>query len=314
MIISEDNLQQEQYLKSLFKIFYEKKYLFISIIISFLLLGLTTSYFFPNQYKSEAVLSAQINKLNPSTNAPNISGGLSSLGIDIGSVGSSGNDEIDRALAISKSKSLLKNLIEKYDDILPSLMASKKYTFSDDNLTFDTKKYDVEKKNWVRNVSPPKKKTPSFVEAHEEYLKIFKSRKNRLNGHVTMSVEHISPSFAKSFLERIILEMNLYGQKTDIEDAKNSISFLENKISQNTSIELKNSLSRLIEKQLQIEMLASNNDEYLLNVIDYPFLPEKKTFPNRLVFMSIGLLIGFLFSLIYAIFMIGNLGKSREDS
>ena len=313
MSILEDNLQQEQYLKTLFKIFYEKKYLFISIIISSLLLGLTISYFFPNYYKSEAVLSSQTNKLNSSSNVPNIAGGFSSLGIDIGSIGSSGNEDVDRALAISKSKSLLKNLIKKYDDILPSIMAPEKYIFSDDKLIFDNSKYDVDRKNWIRNVSPPKKKIPSFVEAHEEYLKIFKSRKNRLNGQVSMSVEHISPSFAKSFLERIILEMNLYGQKTDIEDAKNSIFFLEEKISQNTSVALKNSLSRLMEKQLQIEMLASSSDEYLLNVIDYPFLPEQKTFPNRLIFIFIGLLFGRLFSLIYAMFMIANLNKSRED-
>ena len=63
--------------------------------------------------------------------------------------------------------------------------------------------------------------------------------------------------------------------------------------------EIKDLISRLIESKLKVQMLANVNDNYIINVIDAPFVPEKKSEPRRSRIVLISLIIGFILTSLY---------------
>ena len=61
---------------------------------------------------------------------------------------------------------------------------------------------------------------------------------------------------------------------------------------------------KVIRQQLKIKMLASVREDYLVTVIDEPFVPEIKSSPSRFLITIIGAFLGFFIS--------KRLGLSKE--
>ena len=57
----------------------------------------------------------------------------------------------------------------------------------------------------------------------------------------------------------------------------------------------------MIENQLRTNMLSNIRDEYLLMPIDPPFIPERKSSPNRSTLSIIGAIFSFFFSVFFII-------------
>ena len=65
------------------------------------------------------------------------------------------------------------------------------------------------------------------------------------------------------------------------------------------SSQIRDSMSQLIETQLQKQMLTQIGDDYLIEFIDKSYLPEDKSSPQRSIFLIFGLFLGFIFSVFY---------------
>ena len=61
----------------------------------------------------------------------------------------------------------------------------------------------------------------------------------------------------------------------DLEDASNSLSFLTKEIQNTSIIEMRNSISSLLQSQLETKMVANIRQDYILRTIEPPFIPEK---------------------------------------
>ena len=144
-----------------------------------------------NYYTSEAVLIARDQQDTPLTE---FSGLASLAGVNLDSSGSS----LVKMMAIIESREFVKHLIT-FENILPSIMAAKSYDASSRKLYFDPEVYDSETKTWTREVPVNRALEPSYLEAHKEYLEMISMVKDKLTGHISIGVEHVSPVFAKEF-------------------------------------------------------------------------------------------------------------------
>jgi len=115
---------------------------------------------------------------------------------------------------------------------------------------------------------------------------------------VSISFEHISPIFAQNFLSLIIKEANSIKRSKDLIAASKALDFLKIEFGKTSFIEIKDSINKLIESQLEKQMLANINEEYSLSIIEPPFIPEVKAGPSRATICIVLTLLGAILSMI----------------
>lgn len=274
------------------------KYLVISITLSFVIVSFLYSLTLNNHYKSTALVSVADNQ---GSNLPQVSSGISGLaslaGLDMGSL--SGGDKSSLATATLMSKSFLQRIINE-EMFLHNIMAAENYSFETNIITYKQKIYDADKDKWVRKVSPPFGQVPSLQEAYKEFHKnIFSVYEDPKTGYMSLNVEHISPIFAKELLDKIIDEINLYSREKELARVDKALNFLEKEYLNNNASIIDKSISTLMGSELQNKMIANTSDEYMLEIIDEPFVPEYKSKPNRLLILVMAFLCGLSFSLLF---------------
>lgn len=280
-------------IKELVGIFWEGKkiILFLSTLVA--ISAITFSLLLTNHYRSESILIFKDSKSSGSLSQ--ISGLASLAGIGIPNTG---NQSMTEVMEIIKSRNFVRHLLT-FEEILPSLMAAKSYNISTKELLFDSEIYDAESKVWKREVSPNKPSEPTYLEVHKKYLtEILTVNEDSVTGVVSIRVEHISPIFAKEFLELIIREANDIKRQKDIETSNKALIFLKQELSRTPLLEIKESINQLIENQLETQMMAKVNEEYVLAVIEPPFIPEKKSKPNRSLIVVLTTAFGGMLSLL----------------
>ena len=296
MIETENKQQQfsnndEIDLKETFQILWDGK-LIISVVTAFFAIS---SVFYAlsleNQYKSSAILT--------STDGQNMNslGQYSGLASMAGISLPSSENKVDEVMEIIESREFVRHLVT-FENILPSITAAHSYNINSGVLYYDPEIYDSNSRKWIRETSGTRPQKPSYLEAHRAYKEILSISKDKLTGFVSISIEHISPVFAKDFLALIITEANKVKRKKDIETSTKALTYLQNKLSQTQSIETKQSISNLINAQLETLMLANVNDEYSLSILEPPFVPEFKSKPSRAMICILSTLVGGILSIV----------------
>ena len=276
-------------------IWHQKKILATGIILSGFL-SVIYALTLTNYYKSEAIYSVS-SEGSRSSNVASQYGAIASIaGINLGP--SNSGDKASLTIETIKSRAFLQHLLT-FEGILPSIMAAKSYDPASLVLTYDPKSYDSKTKTWVRNVSSPFKPKPSVIETHKKFLsENLLINQDRKTGFIYISVEHISPVFSKELLDLIFREINALMSQKDMEEASNSLSYLQSEISQNLINEMRTSISQLMLSQLEIQMLTKVRKDYALRVIDPPYIPELKSKPSRATTCIFGTIFGTLLTTI----------------
>jgi LPS O-antigen subunit length determinant protein (WzzB/FepE family) len=243
-----------------------------------------------NYYRSESVLVGVGDQ--GSSSLSQYSGLASLAGI---SLPSSGADPVIEMIEIIKSREFVKHLIT-FKDVLPSMMASKSYNTNSKKITFNPESYDFKSNKWIRKANSNRASKPSYLEAHEKYLGMISISQDIKTGLVSLSVVHISPVFAESFLKLIIQEANNLKRAKDLDMSNKALTYLKKEVTQTSLTEIKESIYKLIESQLQKQMMAKVNEEYSLMTLEPPFVPEEKFKPGRGVIVIILTLLGGLLS------------------
>lgn len=271
--------------------------LFSAIIVAILSLNYAISL--PNIYSAEAVLV-------PSKQADRGSG--SSLGASgsniaelVGLSGSSSSDRTSKSLKILESKDFFSNY---YNDFyyLSRLYAVDSYDKSTNKIIFDRKKIDVEKKQWIAG------KKPTFEAAHTNFLGVLSIDYDRLDGFITLTLDHQSPEFAKTWLETIILDLNNLVKSIETVEAQNSSDYLVNQLSDNDVLQLNSIFSAMLIEAYETLMLSEISDQFALSYIDKPRVPQRKSKPSR-AFVSIFLFIIGVSLISIFLFLLSALGK-----
>jgi len=285
--------EDEISLREIVSVLWNGKLIISSITTFFALTSIIVSLSLTNYYTSESLLISR----DKQESGMDLSGLASLAGVDISSQGASLNKVID----IIQSREFVKRLIS-YDDVLPSIMAAKSYDLSTKRLSFDPELYDESSQTWVRDAPANRGVVPSHIETHKEYSEILSITKDRLTGHVSIKVEHISPVFAYDLLKLVIEEANNVYREIDIDGATRALTYLNQELSASPQVELKKSITNLMEVQLETKMMASIHDDYVLMTLEPPFIPERKSGPVRSLIVILSTICGGLLSLMVVLF------------
>ena len=281
-------------LRELFEVLWTNKIRIIVItgLISFS--SIVISLMMTNYYTSESVLIARDQQ--DSGSLSDFSGVASLVGVDLSGDGAS----VFKVLEIIQSREFTKHLIT-FDNVLPSIMAAESYDTSSKKIIFDPEIYDEESKTWTREPSANGNVIPSHLEAHREYADMLSVMKDKITGLISIKIEHVSPVFAHDFLSLIIQEANNLNREIDVKTTTKALTYLKAELSQTPQVEIKKSISKLIENQLETKMMASIYDDYILIPLEPPFIPDKKSGPVRSLIVILSTLLAGIFSVLYVL-------------
>jgi len=285
----------------LFHEIFKKKLLITVVTLIFAILSVLVSLQIPNKYKSSSLLSVVESKDGMQSALSGLTsqyGGLASMaGVTL--PGSEGSDKSYLVINTIKSRTFLKHLIETDPSILQNIMAYESYDAKSKTITYDYDKYNSIKKEWVREPTKYHKSKPSYLELHELFdKKVLQVTLDKITGLIKISITTVSPEYSKSLLELIINELNITERKKDMDKSSKALSYLEQIYIKTSQENIKKSINNLIESQLKIQMLANLQEDYLLSIIDPPFIPELKDSPSRAMICIFGTFIGFLLSIL----------------
>ncbi len=240
-----------------------------------------------NYYRSESILVAADSQDLGSMSQYS---GLASLaGVRLPS---SGGDGVVEIIEIIKSREFVKHLLS-FEEILPSLMAPESYNKNTQELIYDPRLYDNNEMRWIEGAAP------SYLEVHETYInEVLTISEDKITGLISITVEHISPLFARDFLMLIIAESNNLKREKDINTSNKSINHLKVELSNTSLIEIKESINQLVRAQLEKRMMANANEDYSLAIIEPPFIPEKKSKPSRALICIVATMLGGILSVL----------------
>ena len=295
-------------LTELFSVLWKAKILIIAITSFFALSSVLYALSLTNFYKSEAILSiaGESNSLDSLSGI----GGLASIaGITLPS---SAESKSEIALKTIQSRAFLKHLIT-FENVLPSIMATKSYDFQSKKIQFDPEIYNESNGVWVREPRKNKQSKPSYLEAYKTYLSQVSIDSDEFSNLITISVEHISPVFAKELLELIINEADELLRNKDLQESSAAIAFLNNEIPKSSLVSMKDAINMLVQSQLQKQMLSKVNKEYILKVVEPPFIPEVKSKPRRSIICILGTLLGGLLAILWVLMRHFISGSLKSD-
>ena len=296
-MINNDVNTNEIDIAKIFSILLAHKLMILVISFSVSILFFSYSKTLPDIYKSSTLL--KVNDVSENSTMSSLAsqyGGLASLaGI---SLPSSGGNKSEYVIQTLKSREFTEHLMN-FKDVTLNIMAAKSYDKGSKLIKYDLGMYDFSNKKWDRDLKKYKQSDPSILEVYKEISKRLRISKDQDSGFITVSFEHISPVFARDFLNLIISQLNDVSRAKDLNESENALLFLENQLAIYKQIDLVKSINQMIKSQLQTKMMANISDDYLVKNIDKPFVPEIKSYPSRILFLILGFLIGFGISISY---------------
>lgn len=283
------NSEEEIDLRELFKVLFDGKILIALVASIITFSSVIYALMMTDYYKSEAVMSVRDNSENKNL-LSQFGGAASLMGLNV----SSTDDKASQTIQLIQSRKFIKHLLT-FENILPSIMAAKSYDISSKKLLFDGDLYDSKSKNWIGEPDENGSAKPSYLDAHGVYLNdLLSISQDKNTGFILIDIKHLSPVFAKEFLELIIRETNTILRKKDLEESNEALMYLTNELRKTSLVELKESIKNLIEAQLEVQMMSKINEDYVLVEIDPPFIPERGLSNSKLLIVIFSTIFGSL--------------------
>lgn len=274
-------------ISDLYLVIKDKFFLFVVIsLISFFISYVSISLLISDKYKSTSILSVTEVGSTSSSSIGGFAGIASMAGVNIGSESNKANKIVETI----RSKDFLDFVLNKYD-LYPQLAAAKSYDVANKEIIYNEKKYNKNNNKWNLD-SKNKSYKPTLIKVHENfYIPKMNFYINKMNNFIYLEFSHPSPEFSKTFLDILIKELNYLFRIRDEEHASKYIDFLYLELEKTNEINVKDKILNLIEVKMDEMMLANVTEEYALEIIDNPYIPEEPFSPRKL-----------LLSVIFAIF------------
>ena len=273
-------------LKELINLLWNGRYLIILITSVFILGSIFYAVNLNNYYRSEAILTVY-EPAPQASGLTRISGLASIAGVNI-------SQTVNKGALVTNtiwSRVFFKHLLSVDENALPSIMAAESYDSESKKLVFDSNIYDAVNKEWPRG-------KPTYIQAHQTYMSIIIADYDRVGSWIHLSAEHISPIFAKEFLELIIRESDNMIRQKDLKRSSEALAYLTSEISRTSVLDIKSNINQLILGQLQTQMTANISSNYVLNIIEPPYIPDKKSKPSRSLIVLLGAMLGFVIGIV----------------
>ncbi len=265
------------------------KRLKIAIVTSiFAFISVAYSLFLPNNFSSFAVIkgASQVSDQMASS----VSGLARIAGLPL----SMQSDDTIYLIEVLKSFDLFKENLDRNSSYKKKLAAVDYYDDSSEKIVYKNEIYDSKQNTWV-------KVEPSFQEIYRSVIVPSLEVKQKLRNANLIEIKftHQSPFFAKEYVTSLIETLNESSKKKDLEETEKSIMYLQETFKDTSQSQVRNSISDLLTNQLKKRMYANSRTDYLVEIVEYPFVPELKSSPRRSIIVLNSTLVGFLLSLLY---------------
>lgn len=257
------------------RLFYRERRLIAVIVGAVGAVALFASLAMTPIYRAEVLLAPAPQEGNEGTSSL-----VSQLGGIAALVGGSINNPKDRtaeSIATLRSRALASDFIRE-QNLKPVLFASK---------------WDAVRQTWRDGED-----VPTDLEAYDVFDKQIRAvNVDRRTGLVSVLIEWKDPALAASWANRLVTAVNRRRREEAIHEAQQSIKYLEQQLPRTSSVEIQQSIYRLIETHLKTIALANARDEYAFRVIDPAVAPERRVRPKRLLIVALGVVFGLLLAI-----------------
>ena len=268
------------------------KYTIIAITSIFIICGVLISLSIPDRYTASVLLKMS----EDSSSASSQYSGLASMaGISLSGPG----DKTAYAVATIESKGFLKHLVS-FKGVKENLYAAESYDKRANKISYKKDTFDDVSKKWLSS-------EPSYIKVHTRSVKrklIVKEDKN--TKFIKIEYEHVSPYFARDFLELVIRELNNVSRKKDLVESSDALEYLYNHLEKTKQKDFRESMNKIIKNQLETQMLANVREDYLVTPVDPVFIPEFKSHPSRSIICIVAALLGGLLSILLVLIRRSN--------
>lgn len=270
-------LKEEIKLIDFFNILWARK-------LKIILVGVLTSILFiyyalsiPPSYTARALLKVSDSQETSSSLNSSLSGLASMAGIRLGSSGANTEDIVMETILSRTFFTHISNI----DRTLPNIMAVDHYDSVNQKIIYNTESYNSETNEWI--------KLPSSYMAYRKYVtSVLGITKDKFTNFMVVSVTHKSPQYSKELLELIVNELNAIAREKEKFEADKRIEYLNQELAKTSIKDIKNTINVLLKSEMQKKMFAEVSEDYLVNYIDYPFVPEQQSAPNKRVIVVFG--------------------------
>jgi uncharacterized protein involved in exopolysaccharide biosynthesis len=285
-------------LKSMFLTIWRDRVFILIFVFIMMILALLITFSLPDEYRSEVLVAPSETFANE---LPSQLGGLGSLAALAGSKLGQNNSKILLATEYFRSRIFLEQFLLHYPEALIELMAIDDWVKSTDTLIYNTDVYDPQVAQWVREAKPTRPSKPTLQEAHRVFLKHLSVEEQSANAFFVIAFEHASPVVAKKWVDRLVKEVNAILRQKDINKTQVSINYLEAQLATTDVSALQQSLFALVQTQTEKLMLAQTSPEYIFEIIDPAYIPEKKNGPKRVLIIFLVGILGTITATVFSI-------------
>ena len=282
--------EDEINLLDMFIVLLKHKWMIFSVVFAAGIIAVIASLLMTNIYRSECTI-APIEQEKAS-----LSSSLSALGgfgaMVASQVGIGGAGSLEKFGIVLKSRELTNGLVEKHK-LMPVI-------FEDS--------WDEKTKTW--NVEEP----PTLQDAYKSMQGMLEIKPDKKSGVLKLGFLFPDPEVAQKLLSYYVDGMSEFLRQQSLENVAIQSKALQEQLITTTDPLLRTKLAEIIAQYVEKETLAKVQKYYGFNVIDPPFVPEKKFKPKRAQICILSVIVAFFMAIFLAFIMeyVGNLKKNED--
>ena len=283
------DLEEEINLLDYLIVLLKHKWMIISLVVATGTFTVIYSLLLPNIYRSEctiAPIEAEKTSLGDRLSAL---GGFGAMIASQVAVGGSGS--LEKFEVVLKSRELTNKVVQEHN-LLPLIFPE----------------------SWDKKALKGKNKMPSLQDAYRSMQDMLKIEPNKKSNVLKLSFEYADAGDAQRILHYYVTGLSEFLRQQTLENAAAQRDYLRQQLAQTSDSIFRTKLAELLAQQIEKEALARVQKFYGFDIIDPPFIPEKKFKPKRRQICLTSVLVAFFMAVFLAFFMeyTQNL-KKRED-
>jgi uncharacterized protein involved in exopolysaccharide biosynthesis len=279
--------EEEITIGDLVRLLWKRKWWVAAVVGGFALAGLLYALVATPRYQAEVVVMP-VGK-SPLSGSLGQLGGLASLaGISIDS-----GDSTQGPLAVLKSKALAREFIEKHGLVEELARSAKPLIALPGGKGAD---------------APDIRDALTFFDE-----KIRRISEDRKSGLIMLDVTWSDGRVAADWANELIANVNGKLRAQAEAEAEKNVSYLQREIAGTSVPSLQQSLSKILEGEMQKLLLAKGNDQFAFKVIDPAMAPRLATFPKKTLIVIGSTLLGLILAVILVILLESFAGTASSE-
>jgi LPS O-antigen subunit length determinant protein (WzzB/FepE family) len=260
-----DSATSEITLFDLWRVVWGGKFVIIGITSFFTVVAIAYALLATEWYRAGALLAPVEDQ-----SMSDIRGQLSGLAAIAGVRTGAGSSNRTEALAVLRSREFARNFIAEFE-LMPVFLEEP-----------ENPKEQLDMRDAVR-----------FF--REDVLRVSEDRDT---GQVTLGIQWTDPAIAAEWANVLVMRLNEKMRDRAARDAEANIDFLRAEMASNNVVALEQSISRIMESEMQKLMLARGNEEYSFRIIDRAEPPRIRSRPRRTLIVASAFVVSGILSLL----------------